>query len=205
MLEHLFGSRTRVKLLRVFLGNPGSSYFVRELARKVGAQIHAVRRELENLERLRIIRGAAQPEASAAELRAQLRKYYTLEESFFLVNELRALVLKSQFLLEEDFTRRVRQLGEIRYFVLLGSFVGATDASVDVFIVGRLNRNRLAELMADFERELGNPLNYAVLTDREFEYRWKVGDRFLYGILDGKKVVVIDELTPAGRETPTAA
>ncbi|MBI4433815.1 hypothetical protein HY632_03510, partial [Candidatus Uhrbacteria bacterium] len=164
MLEHLFGSRTRVKMLRVFLGNPGSSYYVRELARKVGAQIHAVRRELENLERLHIIRGTDQPETNTPALRAQLRKYYTLEENFFLVNELRALVLKSQFLLEEEFTRRVRQLGEIRYFVLLGSFVGAADSAVDVFIVGRLNRNRLAELMADFERELGNPLNYAVIS-----------------------------------------
>jgi hypothetical protein len=35
MLERLFGSRTRVKLLRLFLTNPGVEFFVREISRKV--------------------------------------------------------------------------------------------------------------------------------------------------------------------------
>ena len=36
MVEQLFGSKTRVKLLSLFLNNPGRSYYVREITRKLG-------------------------------------------------------------------------------------------------------------------------------------------------------------------------
>lgn len=204
MLEHLFGSKTRVKLLRLFLGNPGSAFYVRELARKAGAQIHAIRRELENLEGLGIIQAGEASGADAAELRTRMRRYYRLDDEFSLVNELRALVLRSQFLLEEEFKRRVRRLGTIRYFALLGIFTGIEGAPVDVFIVGKLNRQWLARLMRQFERELGRAVNYTVMSEREFRYRWDIGDRFLYGILEGKKVAVIDDLTPAAKAAAAA-
>ena len=199
MLEHLFGSKTRVKLLRIFLGNPGTAFYVRELARKVGAQIHAIRRELENLEGLGIIRGGEASAEDAKELRSRMRRYYQLDEGFFLVGELRSLVLRSQFLLEEEFKRRVQRLGTIRYFALSGLFIGAEDAVTDVLIVGKLNRQWLARLMRQFERELGRPVNYTVMSEKEFRYRWDVGDRFLYGILEAKKINVIDELTPTAK------
>lgn len=204
MLEHLFGSKTRVKLLRVFLGNPSDAFYVRELARKVDAQIHAVRRELENLERLGIIRDGEGNEGMSDGLRARLRKYYRLDGGFTLVTELRSLVMKSQLLLEEEFKRRVQQLGSIKYFVLLGGFVGAADAKTDAFIVGQVNRKRLARLFKQFEQEVGHAMNYTIMSDREFQYRWDVGDRFLYEILDGKKVVVIDALTPEAKAAATA-
>jgi len=191
----------------MFLGNPGTAFYVRELVRKAGAQIHAIRRELENLERLGIIRAGSANESDAAEvsqLRARMRRYYQLDEEFFLTNELRALVLRSQFLLEEEFKRRVKRLGTIHYFALLGMFVGATDSTTDAVIVGKINRQLLARLMRQFERELGRPMNYTVMSEREFRYRWDVGDRFLYGILEGKKIVVIDELTPAAKAAASA-
>jgi len=204
VLEHLFGSKTRVKLLRLFLGSPGSAFYVRELARKAGAQIHAIRRELENLEGLGIIRGGEATPSVPQELRARMRRYYRLDDEFFLVSELRALVLRSQFLLEEEFKRRVRRLGSIRYFVLLGLFVGQENAPTDVLVVGKLNRPLLARLMRQFERELGRPVNYTAMSEREFRYRWDIGDRFLYGILEGKKITVIDDLTPAAKAAAAA-
>lgn len=203
MIEHLFGSRTRVKLLRLFLGNPGAPFYVRELGRKVEAQIHAIRRELENLERLGIIRTAGAP-VDDHPLRSRQRKYYQLDEGFTLAVELRALVLKSQFLLEEEFKRRIRGLGSLRYFALFGLFVGEREAATDLLVVGQINRKRFARLMAQFEREIGNPVNYTVMSEREFRYRWDVGDRFLYGLLEGKKIAVIDDLTSAVRAAVSA-
>ncbi|MFH1430094.1 MAG: hypothetical protein ABIG71_01055 [Candidatus Uhrbacteria bacterium] len=199
MLEHLFGSKTRVKLLRLFLGNQGSSFFVREISRKVDSQIHAVRRELENLEHLGIIKSGETPAGEVGDLKARLRKYYQLDGEFFLVDELRTLILKSQFLLEQEFKRRVKQIGKFRYFVLLGMFLGEKDSPIDALIVGTVNRSRLSQLMKQFERELGNPVNYAVMTEQEFTYRKGIGDRFLYNILEGKKIVVMDDLTPAAQ------
>src|SRR5665213_480708 len=55
MIEQLFGSKTRVKLLQLFYSNPNRSYFVREITRKIDEQINSVRRELSNLLSIGII------------------------------------------------------------------------------------------------------------------------------------------------------
>ena len=49
MVEQLFGSKTRVKLLSLFFNNPGRPFYVREITRKIDEQINSVRRELANL------------------------------------------------------------------------------------------------------------------------------------------------------------
>src|SRR3984957_18804096 len=55
MIEQLFGSKTRVKLLQLFYGNPNRSFYVREITRKIDEQINSVRRELANLLNIGII------------------------------------------------------------------------------------------------------------------------------------------------------
>src|SRR5215218_4137769 len=55
MVEQLFGSKTRVKLLQLFYSNPNRSFFVREITRKIDEQINSVRRELANLLSIGII------------------------------------------------------------------------------------------------------------------------------------------------------
>src|SRR5580700_4053471 len=55
MIEQLFGSKTRVKLLQLFYSNPNRSYYVREITRKIDEQINSVRRELSNLLSIGII------------------------------------------------------------------------------------------------------------------------------------------------------
>src|SRR5436305_11024119 len=55
MIEQLFGSKTRVKLVQLFYGNPNRSFYVREITRKIDEQINSVRRELANLLSIGII------------------------------------------------------------------------------------------------------------------------------------------------------
>src|SRR5579884_1197259 len=55
VIEQLFGSKTRVKLLQLFYSNPNRSFYVREITRKIDEQINSVRRELANLLSIGII------------------------------------------------------------------------------------------------------------------------------------------------------
>ena len=57
MLEALISSKTRVKLLTLFLLNPESEYYVREIVRMTEENYNAVRRELANLEAFGLITG----------------------------------------------------------------------------------------------------------------------------------------------------
>ena len=55
-LKDLFISKTRVKLLQTILSNPKEIYYIRELVRKVGEQINAVRAELSRMEKVGMVR-----------------------------------------------------------------------------------------------------------------------------------------------------
>ena len=55
MLSRLFSSRTRVKLLELFLLHPEREVHVREICRITNLNINAVRRELANLEEMGLL------------------------------------------------------------------------------------------------------------------------------------------------------
>ena len=197
MLERLFGSKTRVLLLRLFLNNPDDYFFVRELSRRLGAHLNSVRRELENLETIGIITSHTKKDLEK-EVEKKLKdnkKYYKLNNNFVFVEELRALLIKVQLILEQSLIKKVEALGSISFFLLSGVFVGRTDAPADLLIVGRVKRNRLLKLIKIFERELGQEIRYSVLTAKDFQYRRDVTDRFLYDLLEGKNLIILDYLT----------
>ena len=200
MLEHLFGSKTRVKLLTLFLRHPDEKLFVREITRLVGTQINAVRRELSNLVRFGLIREVtAEPETPEEQRRPGLRrKYYTVDKSFLLLPEISGLIVKAQVLLEQQLDQEILKMGDVRYLALLGAFLGKTPGPVDVFVVGDIDQKALQNLMHETEKELGFEINFSVMTVEEFHYRKDITDRFLYAILEAPKNVVVDRLNEKG-------
>jgi DNA-binding transcriptional ArsR family regulator len=84
MLEHLFSSRTRVRLLGLFLLHPEKEVHVREICRITGLNINAVRRELANLEELGLLRSR----------RAGNARFYTVNIAFPVYQELTSIILK---------------------------------------------------------------------------------------------------------------
>ncbi|KKT48044.1 MAG: hypothetical protein UW40_C0055G0007, partial [Parcubacteria group bacterium GW2011_GWF2_44_17] len=56
MFEQIFGSKTRVQLITIFLRNPDKGFYVRELSRITGQYINSIRRELENLEHFGLLK-----------------------------------------------------------------------------------------------------------------------------------------------------
>lgn len=187
MLEQLFGSKTRTQLLRTFLQNPEASFFVRELTRRLDVQINAIRHELKNLEALGLI------ETVAVEGKAAQKKHFRLKHNSILIPELRALFVKSRVLLEKDMVRRLQAVGRISYFALTGRFVDRAEAPTDIFVVGKVDRRKLADLIRKFEIEFGHEINFTVLDEEEMRYRMDVMDRFLYSVLDQPKLVFVDE------------
>ena len=85
MLDTLFSSRVRVKLLELFVANPVTKYHSRELARLTEERQNAVWRELKNLEEAGLLH---------SETHAN-RKEYVLAKEHPLYPELRRLVMKA--------------------------------------------------------------------------------------------------------------
>ncbi len=184
-LEHLFGSRTRVKLLRLFLRNPERQFYVRELSREVGAQLHAVRRELERFESIKLLRAGSQGEDPSH----PKKRFYIINTLAPLYTELKALVLNSQIFAERDIVSELRDSGKIGAVFFCGTFIGEHHFPSDLLIVGRIDRGKLRGIMENFGKEVGFDIRYTVMSPGEFKYRRDVADRFLLSILDGKCVL----------------
>ncbi|KKW33221.1 MAG: polymerase subunit beta protein [Candidatus Uhrbacteria bacterium GW2011_GWA2_53_10] len=193
-LEQLFGSQTRARLLGLFLLHPTSAFFVRELTRKIGAQLNSVRRELKNLVELGLVAEQVASEASKKSTSlAEKKKYYTVNVQSILYEDLRSLFSKVQILLKQNLVQEIEQKGIVEYLVFTGRFLGAPVAT-DVLIVGDLDQKNLQKVMSQFETELGQEINYTLLPKEEFLYRRQVSDRFLLSILESDKVVMVNRL-----------
>jgi DNA-binding IclR family transcriptional regulator len=86
MLEHLISSRTRVKLLKLFLLHPEREIHVREICRRTGLNINAVRRELANLEELGLLTSSSRGNA----------RFYTVNIAFPIYQELVGIFMKME-------------------------------------------------------------------------------------------------------------
>lgn len=191
ILEQLFGSKTRVRLLRIFLhAEEGKSFFVRELTRAIGAQINAVRNELGHLLNIGVIHVVENKEDDSSQ-----KKFYALNTESLLVSELRALFIKAQIMVEQSFTERLLKVGPISYFALTGFFVSDESTPVDLIAIGSFQKEKFSTLIRAFEKEIGREIRYTTMTEKEFRYRRDVTDRFLYAILDARKMVVMDTIT----------
>jgi len=217
MLGHLFGSNTRVKILKIFLLHPEEKYYIRQLARKLKLQVNSVRRELENLDKFGLLISSVGMEEKEADEKYDLKdlligkivkskkpksnsktrqekKYYQADKSFVLFEEIKALIVKSQVLYEKDFINKLQKIGSLKLFVLTGIFISKPESATDMFIVGKFNKDKLSRLVKNLENELGKEINFTSMDLKEFRYRRDITDTFLYEILEGEKIVVIDEV-----------
>jgi len=195
MLENIFGSRTRVKLLKLFLQRPSEAFFVRELARLSEEKINSVRRELNNLTEIGLIKTlVVAPENSTKKVRKSDKKFYQADTNFVLYEEFRNLILKSRLLLEKTIAKELKALGKLKFLMLSGFFVGNEHAQTDMLIVGQVPREKLRVLIKKMEKNFGQKIKYTLMTENEFAYRNKITDKFLFEVLEGKKMVILDNL-----------
>ncbi|HOX61094.1 MAG TPA: hypothetical protein PLV72_03755 [Candidatus Magasanikbacteria bacterium] len=198
MLEYLFGSKTRFKLLKIFFREPIERYFVRQLGRLTETQINAVRRELDLLLRSGIISEVELVESERRSKNASaggsLRKYYTLNVGSTIYPELRDLLLKDQLIGERQFVAELKEKGgEIDLIVLSGRFTGDKTAKTDILLVGAVREGVVEKIVSQAEKDLGFEVRYTIFSKEEFSDRRRMMDKFLYSIFEADHLIIEDK------------
>jgi len=192
MLSKLFGSKSRVKILKKFLLNPREKFYIRQLSRELKLQLNSVRRELENLEQMGLLQSNL--ETGQEEGGGQEKRFFQTNPGFVLYEEIKALIVKAQVLYEKDFIEKLNMSGSPKLVVFTGFFVNNDASPVDLLIVGRFNKNKVYKLIKTLEDDVSREINYTILSIKEYKYRRDITDVFLYDILEGRKLIAIDEL-----------
>lgn len=177
LLKHLFTSNARVKLLNLFLLNPDDEFFIRELTRKLNEQINSVRRELDNLKKIGLLKSKAR----------NRKKYYQVDTNFLLYNELKSIVTKAGSE-REGIAKKIAKLGQIDMLVLSGVFVGR-QSQADLLIVGEVDSDALADLL-DREMENEEPMRFTIMRKDDFLYRLKCHDKFVTDMVRNENNII---------------
>ena len=189
MVEQLFGSKTRVKLLQLFYGNPNRSFYVREITRKIDEQINSVRRELANLLNMGIITSETTNNRLYYEVNQDYEYYKALSDIFG-----RKTVPVTGGEGEEDSAADpLKKLGNVELAIMTGQFTRDERSGIDFLLVGDINQTQVGKYIADLEKKEGKEIRYVVMTASEFDYRKRLNDRFMISVVESKKQVLADK------------
>ncbi|MEX1995360.1 MAG: transcriptional regulator [Candidatus Saccharimonadales bacterium] len=201
MIEQLFGSKTRVKLLQLFYANPNRSFYVREITRKVEEQINSVRRELANLLSIGIITSDANNNRLYYEVDQEYEYYAPLAQIFGgaapvvvpqKTDKGAKITKKTDAVPEHALAKSLRLTGKVDLALLTGQFTRDDSSGVDILIVGDVNQSKISRFMTDLEKAENKELRYAVLPLDNYQYRLQINDRFINQVLEAKKQVIIN-------------
>ena len=180
MLNALFGSETRAKILNLLLVDPEKKYKLRELVRELGIPSATVRKELNHWTEFGLIK--------------EEDDSWGANKNFIIFPEIKALLIKAQILSSQKFIDGLKKIANPKFLALTGIFTSDTDAKTDMIIIGPLKRAPFLKLISNLEKDLGRELNFTIMDEAEFIYRQEVMDIFIYNVLSGKNIILIDNL-----------
>jgi predicted nucleotidyltransferase len=176
-------SKARRKLLAYYFANPAARLHLRDLAGRLNVDPSNLSKELGRLEREGLFR---------ADVNGR-QKYFQLNRSYPLFNEVRSIVAKTIGLVPL-IGESLKKIEGIEEAYLYGSFArGQQDSAsdIDVLVIGTPRGEALAESVRKLERQLGREINYTVLSEKEFGARRTRKDAFLANIWHNKRVCLI--------------
>ena len=182
MLKALFSSNTRIKLLHTFLLNPDEEFFIRELTRKLDEQINSIRRELDNLKKIGLLRSKVR----------NRKKYFYINKNFIIFDELRDIIIKASSN-DEQMARKITKMGNVDLMVLSGVFIGK-DLPVDLLIVGSVDKSKLQKYLSE-SNKTKQDIKFTIISKKDFLYRLECKDKFVYDMIkNSKNLVLVNKL-----------
>ena len=182
MIKKIFGSGARVKLLQQFLLYPNEEFFIRELTRILDEQINSLRRELENLESIGLLKSHER----------NRKKYYQINPHFVLLPELASIIRKTQDG-NASILKKINKLGSIDLLILTGKFIGKQDHETDILIIGDAKKDDLESFVSSNFPD--KKIKYTLMNKEDFLYRVTLKDKFVKNIFaDSASIVLKNKL-----------
>lgn len=185
VLEKIFGSRIRAKVLAWFFMHPDESFFVRQLANILNEDSTNLSRELSRLEKVGILSSIKQ---------ANL-KYFQANKNCPFLHELKGLVLKTVGVIGE-LKSSLEKLPHIKSAFVYGSYAKGKEkagSDVDLMVIGDIDLDRLDSLINNIEKRLGRSINYVPYDYKEFLRKRREGDGFIADVLKDRKIMLIGD------------
>lgn len=185
ILEFLFGSKTKARLLRFFLMNSDQEFDIKEISGKNMLKNSQTRSALNEFRKNRFI----------LERKRNGKKYYIFNQKFPFFLELKGLFIKSNIFPECSSLDRIKSIGDVKLALISGVFLNYPKSKADlVLVANNVSRTRLKTLMNNIEAEVGKEISYVLMSSDEFKYRMDMLDRFLLDFLEGPHDELVNKI-----------
>ena len=189
ILDILFGSKVRVKVLKFLFRNYPNDFATPELTKRIQESGPATKKEVALLANIKLIKKSSTGR-------------YALNPNFEFFGELKELIMKSSPAEKDRLVRRIYKLGRIKLALLSGIFLtngntatGNDNSVADLFIVGdEISKEKLRVFLKALEAEVGREIRLSIMDKEEFEYRYGMFDRFVRVMLEGPHEKIINKL-----------
>ena len=192
ILEKLFGSRLRGKVLGWLFSHPKERYFIRQLESLLGEDKTNLSRQLARLAALGILVSSSEGQ----------QKYYQANEACPFYEELRGLVIKTVGVADVLRSTLAPLAERIDFAFVHGSMArGEVKASsdIDVIVVGTVSFADVVAAFGPAQKRLGREVNPSVYPPEEFHRKLRERHYFLTQVLETPRIMLIGDDDDLGR------
>jgi hypothetical protein len=201
VLAKLFGSKTVVKILRLFLLNPEQPFDKDAVICRTKSHSDEAGYELLLLTRIGVLKKKSfvkvdiEKDKHGVEWEVRHRMAgWILSEKFPYTEALRALLLEEMREEEGFVVKRLAKVGTLRLVVVSGVFTNTAESRLDLLIVAdRVRHNMLETAINDIEAWVGKEMRFATLSLADFHYRRNIQDRLLRDVFDYHHRVILNK------------
>ena len=183
-LDAIFDSRIRARILKLFLYSSDKNFDLETIKKMLKINSASIRKQFKSLVAVKFI--------TAKNIAG--KKFFKVNKDFDFYNELKELITKASPASKEKMLKKLKGLGKIKLALISGIFINSDVSRADLLVVGDLKLSKFNNFLKDLEAEVGKEINYALMTTKEFQYRYDMYDRFVHDLLDFKHETLINKL-----------
>jgi len=196
-LGKIFGSASKVRIMRLFLFNPQLVFDLGSISKKTKTLLTTAKKEVSNLERTGLIKRKSfvKDYLTRGKLLKKRVPGWVLDEKFPFLAHLQNFLIEITGAQQAEIVHKIKKIGPIKLLVVSGVFIPEREGRVDLLIVAdKVKKNTIEAIVSDIESEIGKELKYSVFETSDFMYRIGVCDKLIRDILDYPHRKMINKL-----------
>jgi len=216
ILEKIFGSAAKVKIMRLFLFSPGEMFDIALVAKRTKSSPKTAAQEIKQLEEISLLKSRifskevwvtkkirSKSRRGPNKGKVQLKKNkvmarvrgWTLNESFPYLKSLQGLLIHVSAFQPKELIKKVNRMGKIKLLLVAGVFTQNPDSRLDLLVVGdNIKKSAVETAAKNIEADLGRQITYSVFETADFKYRLGMFDKLIRDVLDFPHQKLIDKI-----------
>jgi len=194
-LAILFGSNSRVKLLRFFLFNPSQEFTFDDISRRARLVRRTARTEINALERAGIIKKKTIYTTLPNSEKKTKAEGYVLNNKFTQLQSLQTFLFETAPIDGKTLLKHLRKAGKLDFVACTGVFMKEFDRRIDVLVaMKKLSDTKVEAAIRSLESEIGVEIRYAAFTSEDLLYRVGMYDKLTRDVFDYPDQILIDKI-----------